>query len=384
MQVRAIRCAVLVAGLFAGCSKAPPPPPPAPPDVKVATVLQRDVPIYVEAIGQTRGSTEIEIRARVEGFIQTVNFTEGTLVSKGQLLYTIDPRPFQATLAQAQGAAAQAAAEKARAHQVVARYEPLAAKNAIPRQQYETAVAVERAAEAAQEAADAAVERAQIDLGYTKVTAPEAGLIGRTEVYPGTLVGRGESTILTHISQIDTIHVRFTLAERDYLTYARRFGEATKAAAPSTRDQYPFQLILADDSVLPDRGRLIFVDRNVDPTTGTILLEAAFPNPQQLVRPGQYARVRATADFKQGALLVPQRAVQELQGVYNVAVVGADNKAEIRTVTPAERINNLWVIDTGLKPGDRVIVEGLQKIRPGVTVKAETVTIDESPSTPGK
>jgi membrane fusion protein (multidrug efflux system) len=363
--------AVLVLGIASCKEEAPPPPPP--PDVKVAEVLTRDVPVYVEAIGQTRGNTEIEIRARVEGFLETVNFEEGTFVSRGKLLYTIDPRPFEAALAQAKANLAQAEAELARAHQDVMRYEPLVAKNAISRQEYETAVAVERAQESAVEAAKAAVNSVEIDLGYTKVMAPDTGLVGKTEVYPGTLVGRGQSTLLTHISKIDPIHVRFTIAERDYLYYARRQDESRSAE----RVDIPFELLLADGTVHPQPGKLVFVDRNVDPQTGTILLEASFPNPNRIVRPGQYARVRAAVDLKKAAILVSQRSVQELQGIYNVAVVKPDDTVDIRMVTPGERVGTLWVIDSGLNTGERVVVEGLQKVRPGVKVAPETVTIQE-------
>lgn len=369
--------ALLAFALVACGEKAPPAPPP--PEVKVATVLQRDVPIYVEAIGQTRGSKEIEIRARVEGFIQTVDFQEGNPVRKSQLLYTIDPRPFQAALAQAKGTLAQADAQRVKAHQDVVRYKPLVEKNAIPREQYETAVALEQAAEAAAEAAKAAAERAQIDLGYTKVVAPEPGLIGKTEVYPGTLVGRGQPTLLTHISQIDTIHVRFSIAEKDYLYYARRREERGRAGGAG---QAPFELLLADGTVHPETGRLVFVDRNVDPQTGTILIEAAFPNPQGIVRPGQYARVRVAVDVKKDALLVPQRSLQELQGIYNVAVVKPDDTVDVRMVKPGERIGTLWVIDSGLKAGDQVVVEGLQKVRPGIKVQAQTVAIEEGGTVP--
>jgi membrane fusion protein (multidrug efflux system) len=358
--------------LAASCGKKEAPPPP-PPEVKAAVVLQKDVPIYVEAIGQTRGSTEIEVRARVEGFLQTVDFKEGNPVRKGQLLYTIDPGPFEAALAQTKGRLAEAEAQLARAHQDVVRYEPLVAKNAISRQEYETAVAVERAAEASVEAARASAKGAELDLGYTRVLAPEDGLAGKTEVYPGTLVGRGQSTLLTHISQVGTIHVRFTIPERDYLYYARRREERGDADGA----KLPFELVLADGSLHPHTGQLVFVDRNVDPQTGTILLEAAFPNPGGIVRPGQYARVRAAVDLKKDAILVPQRAVAELQGLYNVAVVGGDDTIELRNVKPGERIGTLWVIDSGLKAGERVVVEGLQKVRTGVKVKAEVVKIEE-------
>ena len=358
----------------AGCHKEAPPPPP-PVTVKVATVLQKDVPIFVEAIGQTRGSTEIEVRARVEGFLESLNFQEGSPVRKGQLLYTIDPQPFQARLAQAKGSLAEAEAQLARARQDVVRYEPLVAKNAISRQEYETALVVQQAAQAAVEAAQASAREAEIDLGYTRVLAPESGLVGKTEVYPGTLVGRVQNTLLTHISQIDSIHVRFTVPERDYLYYAREKEKRGVASDPPA--DLPFELVLADGSRLPDTGRLVFVDRNVDPTTGTILMEAAFPNPGGIVRPGQYARVRAAVDLKKGAILVSQRAVSELQGIYNVAVVGGDDTVEIRMVTPGQRIGNLWIVDSGLKAGDRVVVEGLQKVRPGTKVTPETVQMEE-------
>jgi membrane fusion protein (multidrug efflux system) len=374
---------IVAAAATLGCGEKPAPPAPPPPPVKVATVLQKDVPIYLEAIGQTRGSTEIEVRARVGGFIQTINFAEGTAVRKGQLLYTIDPSPFEATLAQAKGALAGTEADLARAKQDVARYEPLARENAIPREQLETAVSVQRAAEAAVQAARATVQRAEIDLGYTRVYAPEDGLVGKTEVYPGTLVGQGQNNLLTHISQIASIHVRFTLPERDYLRLARR---QVDQGTTSDVQQRPLELVLADGTMHPATGNLVFVDRNVDPETGTILMEAAFPNPNAIVRPGQYARVRAVVEQKAGAILVPQRAVTELQGIYNVAVVDNSDTVEIRMVTPGQRLASLWVIDAGLKAGERVIVEGVQKVRPGSKVKPEIVQIQDggadSPATP--
>jgi membrane fusion protein (multidrug efflux system) len=375
MGIGALGAAALIG---VACSKKQAPPPP-PPEVKVATVLHRDVPIYVEAIGETRGSTEIVLRARVEGFIQTIDFKEGTPVRKGQLLYTIDPRPFEAAVAQARGQLAEAEARLARATQDVVRCEPLVTKSAISRQDYEKALGVQWAAEAAVAAAKASAERAEIDLGYTRVVAPEDGLVGETQVYPGTLVGRGQSTLLTHISQIRTIHVRFAVPEREYLHYARTVQECSARAAAA---KLPFELILADGSVLPDKGQLVFVDRNVDPKTGTILFEAAFPNPTGIVRPGQYARVRVPVDMKPEAILVPQRAVSELQGIYNVAVVGGDDTIEVRAVKAAERIGRLWVVDSGLKGGERIVVEGLQKVGPGVKVKPEIVTIEGTSGSP--
>ena len=360
-----------------GCNgKEEAPPPPPPPAVKVATVLERDVPVHVEAIGETRGNTEIEIRARVEGFVESVDFKEGTLVEKGQLLYTLDARPFEAAVTESKAAVAESEADLARTHQDVVRYEPLVAKNAISRQEYETAVALEKAASAALDATKAVAERAEIDLSYTKVLAPEAGLVGKTEVYVGTLVGRGQSTLLTRISRIDPIHVRFTFSEKDYLQYARKWADS--GGMPAKEDvKVPFELVLADGTVHPEPGTIVFVDRTVDPLTGTILAEASFPNPKLIVRPGQYARVRAQTEIKPGAILVPQSAVQELQGVYSVLVVDAGDKVEQRLVQPGQRVNALWVMNSGLKSGDRVVVEGLQKVRPGMQVAATTVQIGE-------
>jgi len=364
-----------LAWLFAACpAKEKPVVAPPPPEVDVGTVLQRDVPVYVEAIGELRGNTEIEIRARVEGFLETVDYKEGSLVKKGQLLYTIDERPFQAKLSVTKASLAEAEAQLARTHQDVVRYKPLVEKNAISREEYDTAVALEKAAAATVEANKAQVQEAEIDLSYTKVTSPDDGLAGRTEVYAGTLVGRGQSTLLTRISRTDPIHVRFSFPERDYLEMARKRGSGV-GGEPGAG--VPFELLMPDGSIHGAPGKLVYVDRNVDASTGTIMAEAAFANPGGILRPGQYARVRATVETRSGAILVPQRAVYELQGVFSVMVVGAEDKVEQRLVMPAERIGSLWVIGSGLKPGERIVVEGLQKVRPGMKVNPKTVPIDE-------
>jgi membrane fusion protein (multidrug efflux system) len=367
----------LAAGLalLPGCPKEPkvvaaPPPP----DVNVSVVLQRDVPVHVEAIGETRGNTEIEIRARVEGFIESVDYKEGSLVEKGQKLYTIDARPFQARLSVTKASLAEAEAQLARAHQDVVRYEPLLAKNAISREEYETAVSLEKAAAAAVEAAKATVEQADIDLSYTTVIAPEAGIAGRTEVYAGTLVGRGQSTLLTRISRTDPIHVRFSFPERDYLAMAKKKGDGLRNEKGS---DVKFEMVMPDGHVHATAGELVFIDRNVDARTGTIMAEAAFANPGYVLRPGQYVRVRATTEQRKGAILVPQRAVKELQGVFSVMVLGAGDTVEQRIVSPAERVGSLWVIPSGLKPEEKVVVDGLQKVRPGMKCNPKTVPIDE-------
>ena len=380
---------------------------PPPPLVKVSEAVVRDVPIFVEAIGQTRGNVEIEISARVEGFLETMTFKEGSFVKKGQVLYTIDNRPFKAALAEARASVAQAQAELVRKHQDVQRYAPLVEKNAVSVQEYETAVAQEKAQQSTVAAAQAAAQKAQVELGYTTVIAPDDGLIGTTEAHPGTLVGTAQKPLLTQISKIDPIHVRFSISERDYLFYARRReakiralqsgaadagttktvaatkdAGAPEAAPPGPAADTDFELILADGSVHPQKGSLVFVDRNVDAKTGTIRLEASFPNPDGIVRPGQYARVRAAATMKKGAVLVPQASVQEIQGLFNVAVVKPDDSVEIRPVKPADRVGSLMILESGLKPGERIVVEGLQKIRPGIKVKPELVPLEE-PKAPG-
>jgi membrane fusion protein (multidrug efflux system) len=369
-SLQKISFALICTTFIFACGKEEAPPPPPPPEVKVAVVLQKTVPVYVENIGETTGAVDVEIRARVEGFLQTINFEEGTLVKKGQLLYTIDPQPLRASLAEASGRLAQAEASLAKARQDVARYKPLVEQNAISKEEYETSVSVEQAAKASVDAAKATVQDAELNLGYTNVTSPIDGLVGKSLVKPGNLVGRGENTLLTVVSNVDAVHVRSNVSERDYLRLAR-----AKSRAPGKGS---FELVLADGSVHKYKGSLVFADRAVDPTTGTLGIEATFPNPDGLLRPGQYARLRAVIDEKQNAILVPQVAVQELQGTYSVAVVGADNKVSMRTVQAGERIGSLWVIDSGLTSGEKIVVEGLQKVREGVTVNPTVVEIKDT------
>ncbi|HOX26126.1 MAG TPA: efflux RND transporter periplasmic adaptor subunit [Candidatus Krumholzibacteria bacterium] len=366
--------AVSILILAAGCGDKSAPPPPPPIDVKVATVLQRDVPIETEAIGETRGSTEIDIQTRVEGFLETVNFQEGMPVGRGQLLFTIDPRTFEANLAQARAMLAEAEARLARARQDVDRFKPLVEQHAIARQDYDNALSNAAAAEASVASAQAVAARAEIDLGYTRITSPIDGIAGKVEVQPGNLVGRGQTTLLTRISDVDPIHVRFSVSEREYLRIRRGTPDPQSPARPGGR---PITLILADGSTHPHPGQLVFADRLVDPTTGTLLLEAAFPNPERIVRPGQFARVRAAVDVAAGALLVPQRAVSELQAMSTVAVVNADRTVSLRTVTPGARIGSLWIIENGLAAGDQVVVEGRQKVREGSVVNPIPVAIEE-------
>jgi membrane fusion protein (multidrug efflux system) len=343
--------------------------PPVP--VKVAPVIRRDIPTTLEAIGQTRGSVEVEIQARVEGFIDRVLFDEGKPVRKGEILYEIDPKPFIAAVNRARGVVAQAQADLAKARQDVARYKPLVEQNAISREEYDTAVSAEQAAVAKVDAAKAQLESAQLDLGYTKVQSPIDGIASKTEVKAGALVGRGQNTLLTTVSTNDPINCRFAISERDYLGLARRMREAEQ--------QKPeFEMILADGSVHPHKGTFVFIERLIDATTGTIMVEASFPNPEKIVRPGQFARVRVVIGIRKGGILVPQRAVAELQATYSVGVVMPDNKVEMRPVKVGPRVGGLWVIDDGLHPGDRVIVEGLLKVRNGSIVVPTPVELDEN------
>jgi membrane fusion protein (multidrug efflux system) len=359
-------CGVLLLAASA-CSKEAPPAAPPPPEVLVTEPIQRDVPVYMELVGQAIGFQDVEIRARVEGFLETVAFTEGSLVRKGQLLYKIDPKPLQAILANAKANMATSQARLEKATNDVKRLTPLAAQQAVSQQELDNATAQRDAAIAQVDANKAAVEKAEFDLGYTTIYAPLDGLIGTTKVKAGNLVGRGESTLLVTISQIDPILFRAGIAEAEYLRVARRMQEQ-QAQGIVQKEKTPIQLILADGSVHPHEGRLDAVERNIDTTTGTIALQIKFPNPERLVRPGQFGRVRFVIDQKKNALLVPQRAVQELQNLYSLAVVGPDNKVSFRNVTVGPREDSLWVIEEGLKPGERVIVEGLQRVREGLVV----------------
>src|SRR5687767_10019152 len=360
------------AALTAGCKEPAPPPKPPPPEVQVVNVIKRDVPVYMEGIGVTRGDAEVEIRARVEGVLQAVHFTEGTQVKKGDLLYTIDPRQFIAVVQQAKGKLAQAEADLARYEQDVARYKPLVEQNAVPRQTLETSVAQVNAGRAGVQAAKASVESAELDVSYTKIYSPTEGMIGKTEVNEGNLVGRGQSTLLTKISRVDPIRLRVSIGERDYLELARLRRKA--GVKPGFRnDRSIVEMILADGSLHPYRGTLVFADRPVDASTGTLLIEIAYPNPDHLIRPGQFGRARVVVDTKPGALLVPQKAVSALQSVDSVSVVKPDKTVETRQVKTGVRVGTLWVIESGLQPDDQVIVEGLQKVRPGMTVNPTLV-----------
>jgi membrane fusion protein, multidrug efflux system len=358
---------VVVAAL--ACSKTEPPPPPPPPEVEVAEIVQKDVPIYIELVGATLGSEDVEIRARVEGYLVSMNFTEGSFVSKGQLLYRIDPQPFEAALAEAKANLATAHARLDKTNNDVARLTPLAKEQAVSQQELDTALSTQEAAKAQVSAWDARVAKAKLDLAYSTITSPIDGLIGTTQKKVGSLVSGGE-TLLNTVSQVNPIFFRCAIAEAEYLRLARRGAIRDK----SQDKNFGVELILADGTVHPHKGRLESIERAVDPTTGTLSGQFSFPNPERILRPSQYGRARLVTDLKQGAVLVPQRAVQEIQGLYSVMVVKPDATVEQRMVKAGERIGNLWIIDSGANPGEKVIVEGIQRVRPGVKVSAKPET----------
>src|SRR2546421_728494 len=426
---------ILVSLIVAGRSSKPAQAAPRLLEVEVVQVEQRDVPIYSEWIGTTDGMINADIKAQVTGYLLRQDYKEGSLVKKGQLLFEIDPRPFQAALDQARGQVAQfqgqleqatsqlsqaeaqvsqansqllqtqAQLAQAQANQVktqldVNKYEPLAEQKAVTQQDLDNAVQVNVGAKAQVQAANAGVEAAraqlrvanaqigtaraaiatakgqienaqaavrtaELNLGFTRIVSPIDGIAGIAQAQVGNLISTTSSP-LTTVSTVDPIKVYFTLNEREYLNFTKR--NLIDAQQGASAAQLELELILADGTRYPNKGSFFFADRQVDPKTGAIRLAGVFQNPGNVLRPGQYGRVRAVTSTKEEALLVPQRAVAELQGSYQVAVMGRDNKIEIRTVKVGERADTMWVIEDGLKQGETVVAEGTQKVRPGVVV----------------
>jgi RND family efflux transporter MFP subunit len=397
-----------------GCSNKNAAAAPGPPDVDVVEVQQKDVPIYSEWIGTLDGSTNADIKAQVSGYLLDQAYTEGKFVKKGDLLFQIDPRPFQAIVdqAEAQQAQAQGQLEQARAQLLQAeaqvavaeanqrrtqldvdRYTPLAQQQAITQQdldnatqnnlaakaqvqsataQVATARAQITAANAAVQSAKASVETARINLGFTHLTSPIDGIPGIAELQVGALVSPASPKITT-VSTLDPIKAYFTVSEQEYLEFHRRYS--TPETLDAERKQLRLELILADGTVYPQRGRLDFADRQVDVKTGAIQVVGLFQNPGSNLRPGQYARVRFSTHTNEGALLVPQRAVNELQGSYQIAVVDRDNKVNIRLITVGDKVGNQWIVSSGIKPGERVVAEGVQKVRQGIRVNPKPAAL---------
>lgn len=356
--------AVLAGALCAAsCGKKEPPAPP-PAEVQVATVTQRDEPIYSEWIGTLDGMVNAEIRPKVDGYVLKQLYREGTPVAQGAVLFEIDPRQSQASLDQAKGTLARAVAAHEKAVRDVKRYTPLAADKAISQEELDNARSTERETAAAIDAARANVDQAKLDRAWTQVTSPIAGIAGIAKAQVGQLVS--STTVMTTVSQLDPIKVSVNISEQEYLRYAKSINAAGEA--PAEQRPARLELVLDDGSTYPQKGRVISIDRQVDVRTGTMAVQGAFPNPGNILRPGQYAKVRVALETRKNALIVPQRAVNELQGSFQVGVVGKDGKAEIRAVQPGQRVASNWVIDKGLQPGERVITEGFARVRAGQPV----------------
>lgn len=330
-------------------------------EVRVAPVVQRDAAVSVELVGDVRGSQQVDVRARVGGVVTRKHFQDGSLVEEGQALFTIDPRSFIAARADARARLAEAEANFTQAEQEVERYRPLVAANAIPKQTYDTAVTAAEQSGARVEALKAALTQADLSLEYATVRAPLSGHIGEAQVFEGALVLEGQ-TLLATVSRDDPAWVYFSISENDLLASTRRYLEGRARPRSAT-------ITLSDGTPYPHEGRLNFADRAVDPRTGTFTLRTEFPNPQRVLQPGMFVRTRIVIDEVPGALLVPDRAVQEQLGRHFAIVVGAGDKAEQRAVTLGPRVGNDWVVEKGLAAGERVVVEGLQKARPGTLLK---------------
>jgi len=340
-----------------GCSSKAAKPTAPPPEVRVTSVIQKDVPIYQEWVGTMVGNTDADIRPKVDGFLLTRLYSEGSFVKKGQEMFKLDERQAQAAVEQAQGNLERARAALTQAQIDVRRYTPLVAQKAVSQAELDKAVSMEKAATAQVDANQAAVDNAKLNLSWTAVTSPISGIAGVAKVGIGDLMN--PNTVMTTISSVDPIYVDISVAEQDYLRFRR---EKPEVGARS------LELILGDGTVFARRGRPLFVNREVDSRTGTIQVRCEFPNPSNLLRPGQYARIRAVTELRKGALLVPQQSVSELQGVYQVAVVSEDNVVIIRNIALGPQTGDMWIVESGLQLGDKVVVDGLQRIKSGMTV----------------
>jgi membrane fusion protein (multidrug efflux system) len=365
---------VLLGIATAGCSRQKAAAPPAGPvEVKAITVAASATEMHADKVGEVRGSQEVDLRARVSGILLETHFEDGALVKEGELLFSIDAREQRAQVASARAELASAEANLARARQDVERYRPLLAEDAIARQVYDNAVAAQRQGEAQVNASRAALEETELGLEYAAVRSPLNGRIGAAQVFPGTLINAGQ-TVLATLSSDDPAWVYFTISEAELLNFERLTGGRIPAPDDPVRI---VQLILSDGSLYPLKGRINFGDRALDATTGTYKLRAEFPNPDHQLRPGLFARVRATGGKLENALVVPDRAVQEQLGKYFLTVVAEGDKAELRPVELGPHWGNRQVIASGLAPGDRVVVEGLQKARPGTPVKIIEVKLED-------
>ena len=341
----------------------------APPDIPVFQTAAQEVPLIMEFVGQVYGFKDIAIRARVEGFLEGIHFEEGSRIKKGTLLYTLESQPFEAAVAEKMSMVAEAKTALAYTVSDLNRIRPLAEQNAVSQSDLDSSVALHEAAISSVEAAEANLRAANIQLSYTKIFSPINGIIGKTKAKVGDFVGRSPNpVILNTVSQIDTVLVEFFITESQYLQVGRRY----LSSDPDTRDttdQTPnLELILADGSLYEHKGRYDFIDREVDPTTGAILIQASFPNPDELLRPGQFARVKGEVEVVQQGIIIPQRSVMELQGMHSVYLIDDSNKVVKQSVKVGPKIKDFWLITEGLKSGEKVVYEGLQKVKEGIIV----------------
>ncbi len=352
-------------------------PPPPPPEVSVVETRTQDVPLYMEFVGQTSGLKDIAIRARVEGFLEGLHFQEGGEVKKGDLLYTLESQPFEEKVAGRMSAVAEVTTMLAKTKGDLDRIKPLAEINAVSKSDLDEATAAYEATQSSVDAAKATLRAAKIELSYTKIYSPIDGIIGKTQAKVGDFVGRDPNpVILNTVSQVDTILVTFFITETQYLELARHL--AGTDPAPMEDRKPNLELILIDGSVYSHKGQPDFVDREVDTTTGAMLVQASFPNPEKLLRPGQFVRVRVKGQVVKDGILIPQRCVMELQGLHNVYVVDAGNQAEIREITVGPKVGSDWLITEGLKPGEKVVYEGLQTVKDGIEVKPTVAELNST------
>lgn len=369
---RAKTAVFLLVIFLSGCGEKKTATPPGPPEVLVTTAVARDVPVYREWIGTLDGSENAEIRARVSGYLIKRNYREGSLVKKGDLLFEIDPRPFEAALAEAKSQLEQAKALQLASQADADRSSELFNKKVISEREHTNKTQLNESSIAKVQALQASVEQAELNLQFCKITSPVEGIAGIAKAQVGDLVGTANSAVLTQVSTLDPIKILFPVSEADYLEASARALEAMNI--PLEQRSGSIELVLADGSTFPHKAKLLSVDRQVNASTGTILVTALLPNPGSILRPGFFARAKIVAQILKDAVVVPQRAVSEVQGSFQLATIGADNKAEIRPVQVGARVGSEWVIKSGLAAGEKVVVEGIQKIKTGSPVSAKPWT----------
>jgi membrane fusion protein (multidrug efflux system) len=352
------------------------------PEIPVYKVTAEDVPIYQEFVGQVYGLKDISIRARVAGYLEQIYFNEGTQVEKGKLLYRIESQLYEQDVAAKLSALAEAKTFLANAQNELNRYIPLAEVNAVSQSDLDAAQTTYDAAISGVEAAEANLKASEINLGYTKIYSPITGIIGKTRAKVGDFVGQSPNpVILNVVSQLDEILVEFFLTEREYLKFARRYIERSEVRGDKIevkKQDSNLQLILSDGSIHKEGGRLNFIDRGVDPTTGAVLVQASFPNPTRLIRPGQYAKVRAQTDIVENGILIPQKCAMEIQGKYSVYVINKENKVETRQIDVGARISEFWLVNSGLAPDEMIVLDALQKVKPGMEINPKETAFDST------